>query len=309
MGAGDSKARLDSLTTGLGQSPAGPTLATSAVQPQELLRPGEIAVLQLPNAAFDSDPGQPRPQLVVNGGPARVVSLAHGGAVLADEPSSDSGVTVPRGTERLVVLSGSSGGGDSGGVPGWHSGQQLAYVGWSTALAPGACVHAEGTSVRRVRDRFRTGWVPGAELIDAATLVTTRFVDPLVAVAILIDDPLGTDAARGLGLSLTGASRAVDAAGTPVPPTVVTLGNRSALVYALTADVSNRVWDGVSVGVASQSGWHLTGMIGSSVSVGDLVDRLTRHGVDAIIRPIVGAPGATARIPTKPRRPRKKRAP
>jgi large repetitive protein len=304
MGAGDSKARLDALTATLGQSPAGPQLAENAENadsPLQLLRPGEIAVLQMPNAAFDSDPDQPRPQLLVRGGPARVVSLAHGGAVLADDATSDSAtpdnappdnaVAVPRGTERLVVLTGNPGGGESGGVAGWHSGQQLAYVGWSTALAPGATVHAEGTSVRRTRDRFRTGWIPGAELIDAATLVTTRFLEPPAAVAVLLDDPLGTEAARGIGLSLTGASRGLDPAGAPVPPTVVTLGNRSALVYAVIADASGRPdgrSDGVSVGVASQSGWHLTGMVGSAAGVGDLVDRLTRHGVDAIVRPLIG---------------------
>ncbi|HEX7537951.1 MAG TPA: hypothetical protein VF391_13225, partial [Dermatophilaceae bacterium] len=327
LGAGDSKARLDSLTTALGQTPGGPQLAGQAApapSPQPLLRPGEIAVLQLPNAAFDSDPGQPRPRLVVRGGPARVVSLAHGGAVLADEATSDSGATVPRGTERIAVLAGTPGGGETGGVAGWHSGQQLAYVGWSTGLAPGAAVHAEGTSIRRTRDRFRAGWVPGAELIDAATLVTTRFLDPPRAVAVLLDDPLGTEAARGLGLSLTGASRAVDAAGTPVPPTVVALGNRSALVYAVIADAPDGVPGGVSVGVASQAGWHLTGMIGSTVGVGDLVDRLTRHGVDAIIRPLIG-PGndlvaldwaqGTSPVPApststkRPRQPRRKRVP
>jgi len=231
----------------------------------------------------------------VRGGPARVVSLAHGGAVLADQVTSDSDAMVVRGAERVVVLAGSPGGDETGGVAGWHSGSQLAYVGWSTALAPGATVHAEGTSIRRTRDRFRTGWVPGAELIDAATLVTTSFPAPVSAVAVLLDDPLGTDAARGLGLSLAGASRALDAAGVPVPPTVVTLGNRSALVYAVIADVPGSPADsppaaaaGVSVGVASQAGWHLTGMIGAGAGVGDLVDRLTRHGVDAIIRPFIG---------------------
>jgi hypothetical protein len=239
------------------------------------------------------DPGQGRPQLQVRGGPARVVSLAHGGAVLADQVTSDSGVMVVRGAERIAVLAGTPGGDETGGVAGWHSGSQLGYVGWSTALAPGATVHAEGTSIRRTRDRFRTGWVPGAELIDAATLVTTSFAAPVSAVAVLLDDPLGTDAARGLGLSLAGASRAVDAAGVPVPPTVVTLGNRSALVYAVIADVPGSPAEtppaaGVCVGVASQAGWHLTGMIGSTAGVGDLVDRLTRHGVDAIIGPLIG---------------------
>jgi hypothetical protein len=131
--------------------------------------------------------------------------------------------------------------------------------------------------------------VPGAELVDAAPLVTTRFTDAVTAVAVLLDDPLGTEAARGLGLALNGASRAVDAAGAEIPPVVVALGNRSAVVYAVVPDsVVDRRGGAVAVGVASQAGWHVAGMVGSPGIVGDLVDRLTRTGIDALIRPLVG---------------------
>ena len=299
LASGDAKARLDGLTSAF-TAPPPPGSPQAEEAPSEPLRPGDIAVLRLPNAAYDTDTQQARPRLLV-AGLARVVAMTHGGGVLADEVNPDGGVAVRRGTERVVVLAGNAGGGETGGVAGWHGGQQLAYVGWNTAVTTRATVHAEGASVRPTRDRFRAGWVPGAELVDAATVVTTRFTNPVTAVAMLLDDPLGTDAARGLALTLDGATRALDAAGIALPPTVVALGNRSALVYALVPDVS-ALGDGaassagVSVAVATQAGWHVTGALGSVAGVGDLVDRLTRHGVNAVVSPLVASGGNLVRL-------------
>jgi hypothetical protein len=78
----------------------------------------------------------------------------------------------------------------------------------------------------------------------------------------------------------------------------VALGNRSALVYALVPDVVGRVPRPVSVGVATQAGWHLAGVLGLAgdpdrgAAAGDLVDRLGRNGVDGVVRPLVEAPAA-----------------
>jgi hypothetical protein len=224
----------------------------------------------------------------VTGGPGRVLAIAPGGRVLDDRPGLPEGSAVPIGSERLVLLAGAPG----TGVAGWHSGQDLAYVGWATAVVAGATVFAEGSRIERSRDRYRTGWIPGAELVDAATIVTTRFDEAVRAVAVLIDDPLGTEAARGLVLSLDGARRPLGPDGEPVPPTIVALGNRSALVYALLPDVVGRKRRPVSVGVASQAGWHLAGVVGLTAAeevnaVAELVDRLGRGGIDAVVRPLV----------------------
>lgn len=256
----------------------------------QLLRPGELAVLQLPNAGWDTDAGAARPRLVLEGAPGRVVALAHGGGVLADGPGTPDGRTVPVGTERLAVLAGPP----AVGVAGWHGGQQLAYVGWATAVVPGGTVHAEGAAIGRSRDRYRTGWMPGAELVDGATIVTTRFDAPVSAVAVLIDDPLGTEAARGLVLSLAGAQRPTGPDGEPRPPSVVAMGNRSALVYALLPDLVDRVPQPVSVGVATQAGWHLAGVLGLTGTAGDLVGRLGRTGIDGVVRPLVEPAGGPA---------------
>jgi large repetitive protein len=298
FGAGDAKRRLAGLTAGLGQ---GPVLAAAGAPPAQpgaqLLRPGELAVLQLPNAGFDTGDGA-RPRLAVDGDANRVVAMAHGGHVLADAPGSPDGRAVPPGTERLAVLAGAP----VTGVCGWHSGQELAYAGWATAVVPGATVTAEGARIARSRDRYRAGWIRGAELVDGAAIVTTRFAGPVTAVAILIDDPLGTEAARGLVLSLDGAQRPVDADGRERPPAVVSLGNRSALVYTVLPDLAERIPRAVSVGVAAQAGWHLAGMLGlepatagpdaADAAAADLAGRLARGGIDTVVRPLVDVPAA-----------------
>jgi hypothetical protein len=277
----DAKDRLAGLTAALapGAEAVRRRADGSAAPGGQLLRPGELAVLQLPNAAFDTDTDAPRPRLAVTGGPARVVALAPGGTVLDDGPGSPDGRAVPIGAERLAVLAGAA----ADGVAGWHSGQQLAYVGWSTAVCPGATVCAEGAQIARIRDRYRAGWIPGAELIDTATVVTTRFPVPATVVAVLIDDPLGTEAARGLALGLQGARRPDGPDGRPRPPDVVALGNRTALVYP----VEPAPRGPLSVDVASQAGWHLAGVLAAAGDPAQLVDRLGRHGVDAVVRPLV----------------------
>src|SRR5262249_57995205 len=56
---------------------------------------GEIAVLRLPNAIRDVGPGEARPRLGVDGGPARVVAIGHGGEVLADEIVDSTASRIP----------------------------------------------------------------------------------------------------------------------------------------------------------------------------------------------------------------------
>ena len=98
-----------------------------------MLRPGDLAVLQLPNAGFDTDRNAVRPRIAVAGGQGRVLVIGPGGRVLDDRRGVAEGSAVPIGTERLVVLAGAPG----TGVAGWHSGQDLAYVGWATAVVRG----------------------------------------------------------------------------------------------------------------------------------------------------------------------------
>jgi hypothetical protein len=313
--SGDAAARLGAMTAGLG-SPGGatggglaaPQALSSVASPPEALRAGEIAVLQLPNARRDVDSKTPRPRLMIQGA-ARVVALSHGGDVLWDGAGSPNGIVIPMGTERVVVLATGESTESANGLAGWHSGQELAYVGWSCAIGAGAVIQAEGARVRSTRQRFRAGWAHGAELVTGTTIVSTRFTDPVQTVAILLDDPVDSDAARGLSLTLDGADRATGPNGGPVPPTVVVVSNRSVLIYPIVPKRTTSSAPGlgaITVSVMSQDGWHLAGVMASDESPVSMAARVATNGRDSLIRPLVPSRTGTVLIqwadqtPTRP---------
>jgi hypothetical protein len=291
----DAKARLDTLTAGL----AGAAGVAAAEPDAQEIRAGEVVVLQLPNAKRDVKRAAPRPLLMVTG-PARVAAFSHGGEVLFDGPGTPNGVVIPIGTERVAVLAL----GDpavGGGLLGWHSGQEVAYVGWSSALVAGAVVRAEGASVRSTRQRFRAGWMHAADLVEGTTIVVTRFAHPVHTVAIFIDDPVSSEAARGLSLALEGADRAAGPDGQPVAPTVVVAGNRSVLIYPIKPMQTPAGLPGpITVSVASQDGWHVAGVMASTEPAATMADRVTRNGRDALVQPLVSGHGASVQLQWAP---------
>jgi hypothetical protein len=273
----DGTARLNAMTGAL----AGAGVNRQPGSAATTLRAGELAVLQLPNAIRDVDPHARRPRLVTTGA-ARVVALGHGGEVMADLPGTPDGVDVRQGVERLLVLA--TGAASAPGLAGWHSGQELAYTGWSSAIAAGCMVKAEGALVRTTRQRFRAGWALGAELVTGTTIVTTRFAQAARTVVIVLDDPTGSEAARGLRMTLDGADRL------PVQPTVVATGNRSVLLYAIAGQGP------FSVAVGSQEGWHLAGVMAGNDTPEDLARRFAENGLDQIVQPLVAGRTGTVTI-------------
>jgi hypothetical protein len=280
----DAANRLKSLTASLA-SAAG--FVSARVAAPEPLRAGEIAVLQLPNANRDANSKLPRPLLIVQGA-ARVVAFSHGGTVLWDGPGSPNGVAVPRGTERIAVLALGDSTAEPNGLSGWHSHQELPYIGWSCALAAGAVVYAEGGSVPNTDARFRAGWARATELVTGTTIVETRFTSPASAVVILIDDPVDSEAARGLSLTLHGADRA-GTSSSPVPPTIVVVGNRSVLIYPIVMKGApiGAVPGPFTVSVMSQDGWHLAGVMAANDTPKSLALRFSAAGPDSLVQPLI----------------------
>ena len=177
----------------------------------------------------------------------------------------------------------------TGGLTGWHAGQELPYLGWSTALTSGALLKVAGSRApQRGRQRFRAGWVRASEFVADAEVVTTRFVDPVTAVVVALDDLADPEAGRFLALDLTGADRPIGADGKEVPPALVVSGNRSFLVYAV---VPHGKGDPVIVSVARDPAWDVAGTMAATDTVAGLVDRLSRSGLDALARPLAGGRG------------------
>jgi hypothetical protein len=149
--------------------------------PGAVLAAGESAVLALPNARADAGDGD-RPRLRVTGDPVRLVVLAHGGAVLADEVVGDGGeLEVAQGAERIVAVGQGHPPcrerppGRRSGLAGWHAGSVLPYAGSSAAVGPGCVVRALGEPLAPAPERAGTGWVLGAELARGLSTVATRF--------------------------------------------------------------------------------------------------------------------------------------
>ena len=286
--------RLQSLNGAL-QRKAG---ARGAIPTGAQVASGEVAVFALPNANRDVGEGA-RPALTVTGQSARVVMLAAGGALLADVEvggAQVAAVIVPRGVHHIAVAVGLPGAAQRAGLAGWHSGAMLPLVGQQTALAAEAIVQCEGR-VRSVQQRGlvrEAGWLRGADLVEGAALVHTRFTHDVTQVAVLLDDTtVSTQGAgrRALSVSWEGAQVARAASGEPLAPLAVVRGQRVALVYTLVPDPGI---EGVGVSVASQEDWHLVGVVAARAgdSAQTLANQLANGELDQLVRgPVVGDVG------------------
>ncbi|HEY1280556.1 MAG TPA: hypothetical protein VGF22_12850, partial [Acidimicrobiales bacterium] len=274
---GAGRDQLGAMTAALGGGPA-PT-GVAAAAGDTTLSAGQVVVLALPNAAHDVVTDRARPRLLVKGTPTRVVALRHGGEVVLDQTTDATELEMPRGAER-VALAPIGTGAPVPSAAGWHASMTLPYLGWGTALAVDATVRFEGSPLTRRDDRFRAGWVEAAELVAGTGTVITRFGRPVDVVVVVIDDPV-TDAGRRLLLGLDGAVQAVGADGAPVPPTTVVAGNRAFLAYAVEPDASAA--PDVSVTVASGTGWHVVGVLGTVGAPADVAAALAARGLDSAL--------------------------
>jgi hypothetical protein len=100
---------------------------------------------------------------------------------------------------------------------------------------------------------------------------------------------VGTDAARGLSLGLTGADRLANPDGSPRAPLSVVRGNRTFLVY----EIAPTLKEPVVVSVASEDGWHLAAVLGSAGSASVAADLLVARGLDAIVKPVLPGNGGS----------------
>ena len=259
---------------------------------------GEVAVFELPNARRDLGTG-PRPALTIAGQSARVVMIAAGGSLLADVEvggTQVAAVIVPQGAHHIAVAVGLPGAAQRTGLAGWHSGAMLPMVGHQSALAAEAVVQCEGR-VRSLQQRGlvrEAGWLRGADLVEGAALVHTRFTHDVTQVAVVLDDPTVSQQGAGrraLSVAWEGAQVALDAKGEPLAPLAVVRGQRVALIYTLVPEPGI---EGVGVSVASQEDWHLVGVVAARAgdSAQDLAEQLSNGELDQLVRgPVVGDVG------------------
>ncbi|MDM0042714.1 hypothetical protein QTH89_26070 [Variovorax sp. J22G21] len=298
--SGASTALLGDFTAALAAGPRSARAATG--QPGASLLPGQTVVLKLPNAKADAALGGARPSLGVSGAPARVVLLGLGGKLLADAmvgpdvTGKQGSIEIPAGTERIVAIGQSTQAGAAidAGLAGWHAGMQLPYAGWSSAVAPGCVVRSNGDTLALHRERLDAGWVGGAELARGVSTVSTTFTQAPRSVVIVLDDPAAfgdAAGARQLLMGLDGAERRQDAAGEALAPVLLAMENRSVLAYDIVPDGSGPV----VVTIASEAGWSLVGVMGSSqLDATGAIAAISARGLDAALRPFAAAPAKDA---------------
>ena len=289
LAAADRLAAMSDALLVTAPDPSGPVGA--AAGGGAIVHEGELAVLTVSNRPL----GERLDVLTVAGGATRVLALAAGGRALDDRVlSSPTGgpasTELPRATERVAVVALGDAAVAGGPAPGWSAAQSLPTVGWGAALAAGAVVTSQGNRVGDNRERADGGWVTGYELARAAQ-VATVFTEPVSAIAIVIDDYLGSDAAGQVSMRLLDAERVLDAAGDPRPPEVLVDGVRTILLYAIAPSAAQRApRPGVIVDGCGKG--HLGGVIGSTTGVDDLAALLSTRGVEAAVgQPLVGGPG------------------
>jgi hypothetical protein len=131
--------------------------------------------------------------------------------------------------------------------------------------------------------------VTGAELARGVSTVTTTFSTAPSTVVVVLDDPAAFGDSvdgRTLLLGLDGAHRALDAAGRERPPMLLVAENRSVLAYDVVPD-GNRP---VVVTIASQAGWSLVGVMGSSqIDATGAIALVSARGLDSAIHPFASA--------------------
>jgi hypothetical protein len=282
--------RLAAMSAALVSPPApgsGPLAAPStADRGGATIHEGELAVITIANRPAGASPDR----LAVSGGATRVLCMAAGGRVLDDQVAGADGqpaeVTMPWATERVAVVALGSSAAAGGSLPGWCAGQSLPAIGWGAAIGGGVVVTSQGSRIPAHRERADGGWVTGREL-TSASLAVTAFTDAVNAIAVVIDDQLGGDAAASVSMRLLDAVRTLDVSGHPVPPQVLVDGVRSILLFAVeTTGPNPRVF------VEGCGGGQLAGVAGSTVGVPDLAAVLAASGVAAAVQqPLVGGPG------------------
>jgi hypothetical protein len=266
----DGKSRLRSFERSMtGDAEPGPAADLAA---------GEIAVLELPNARADTEETG-RPSLVVTG-PARVVMIAADGDVVAEVDSVDQAeIVVPVGTDTIAVAAGPVA--DAGRpLRGWHAGLAVPYVGWGTAMLPGASARFQGARAGRGRERLASGWVTAAELAADVSVIVTRFSAPAATVAVLVEG-IAVDPAS-LGVALVGGR--FGGGDEPDGPVAVVAGLRTALLYRVAVDGP------FGVTVTVPDGGRLAAVLAGSDPLETVAATLVEVGVEALV-PAAAASG------------------
>jgi large repetitive protein len=243
--------------------------------------PGQVVLLQMPNAARDV--GEARPALRIEGGPTRVVALDTVGGVVVDVTLAGGAVPLPPKTARIAVV---GGGGPLDGAPGWYAGSTLVQLGARSLLGPGCTVTSSNVSTRRGIVRVNAAVVTAAEAVGGRSLVTTRLPAGISSVAVMLE---GEDGPAGDHLLELGIARAI----TSGASLRISDGASTTSVYGVAPEAGA---EAVEVTVASGRDVDLCGVLGSDESAPALAERLRTEGFPGLLGSLVPSPRRGAHV-------------
>jgi hypothetical protein len=258
-----------------------------------VIRPGDVIVAELPNAARDLDSTRQRHTVTVKGDAAvRVVALTVTGRVLADVTGTALATAIPQHCARVALWCVGGDGGGPAGLAGWTDSMRLPQIGARTLLGPDAVVNG-AAAARRGPAAVSAASVSAAGATTGAGYVSTWLpADTRLVVVIL--DPIGDDRdLTGLTLGLDGAARATGPDGAAAPPTVVASGPRMYLLYGITPAQGAPA---VEVTVGSGPQWRLAGVLGGPADVPTTAAQLAAHGAAAAAAPLIRSPIGSATV-------------
>jgi large repetitive protein len=243
--------------------------------------PGQVVLLQMPNAARDV--GEARPALRIEGGPTRVVAVDTVGSVVIDVTLAGGAVSLPPKTARIAVV---GGGGPLDGAPGWYAGSALVQLGARSLLAPGCTVTSSTVSTRRGIVRVNAAVVTAAEAVGGRSLVTTRLPSGISSVAVMLDGEDGTGGDQLLELGIAQAT-------TSGAPLRIADEASTTSVYTVAPEPGVAA---VEVTVASGRDVDLCGVLGSDESAPALAERLRTDSFPGLLGALVPSPRRGAHV-------------
>jgi hypothetical protein len=272
------------------------------------MRPGDVVVLHAPDHATDTDAAR-RPSLVVDG-TARVTVLRGDGVVLADRDQSGTAQVEPG--AAWVVVQCDATVTPSEGLAGWHSRSRVSSLGTGSALAAGCVVTVDNAAAPAT-----VAWCDTAEVTRGADSVLTSFAGDAAAVrsVVVVVESADPEHVEEMALTLAGAARTRDAAGEPVPPTLVVRGTQVAAVYPVDPlPVDHPDGPGslpgatsVAVGVSTGSTWRLTGVMAGTAEPDAVAAAISRHGIEAATARLLAPAGPGCSVTWAPAKPIRRR--
>jgi len=272
-----------SIVSGL-SSPLSNRAKTHRHQPQGFepgsrLRPGDVVVLNSPDAAIDVH--ENRPSLRVDG-TARVVVLDSSGFAQQDVVVSNDKLDICKGAALIAIQADGTVDDivENHGINiiGWHDQSRVARLGQRSALGAACVINTQGQGIREP-----LGWNTAGDIVRNAAVVSTRFDHQVKTIGLVLRQTqlknlLDTD----VDIINATSNHTLD------QPTVIQIGGRSIVLFEVQAKDQSPIIIRVNEGGTRQ----IAGVIASQSAMNDVADLIADRGLLSCVARLRAAKGS-----------------